>query len=43
MPSLSTQWRALEEARHSEGEAAVTATLHSAYRAQLATPACRQR
>lgn len=42
-PLPSMQWRALEEARHAEGQAAVTAILHSAYRAQLATPACRQR
>lgn len=42
-PSHPTQWRTLEEARHADGQAAVTAILHSAYRAQLATPACRQR
>lgn len=37
------QWRVLKEAEHTDGQAVVTTTLHSAYRAQLATPGCTQR
>ena len=42
LPDL--QWRVLDECRHGgSGAAGITATLHSAYRAQLATPCCTQR